>query len=156
MVLVQKWPFFQLFFQAIQEKKMSLTIFQSEEMPFQAIKTKSTKSRKIDILPKGLTHDFGFKMAISPSFLFRQYRPGKSLFFHFKTSSLYSLESLFFVLEYRKRHFPGLYCLKKMFKKMAIFGPRPWVNLFGKMSIFRLLDFFFLQPRKAFFFFFLS
>ena len=37
----------------------------------------------------------------------------------------YSLERLFFVLEYRERHFPGLYCLKKKFGKMAIFGPKP-------------------------------
>ena len=44
----------------------------------------------------------------------------------------------FFILEYRKRHFPGLYCLKKKVGKMAIFGPKPWVNPFGKMSIFRL------------------
>ena len=43
---------------------------------------------------------------------------------------------LFFVLEYRKRYFPGLYCLKKKVGKMAIFGPKPWVNPFGKMSIF--------------------
>ena len=42
-------------------------------------------------------------------------------------------------LEYNKRHFPGLYCLKKKLAKMAIFGPKPWLNRFGKMSIFRLL-----------------
>ena len=29
------------------------------------------------------------------------------------TSSFYSLERRFFVLEYHERHFPGLYCLKK-------------------------------------------
>ena len=46
----------------------------------------------------------------------------------------------FFVLEYRKRHFLGLYCLKKKVGKMAIFGPKPWVNPFGKMSIFRLFE----------------
>ena len=56
------------------------------------------------------------------------------------TSCLYSLESRFFVLEYRKRHFPGLYCLKKKVGKMAIFRPKPWVNPFGKMSIFRLFE----------------
>ena len=49
-----------------------------------------------------------------------------------------SLERRFFVLEYSKRHFPDLYCLKKKVGKMAIFGPKPWVNPFGKMSIFRL------------------
>ena len=47
---------------------------------------------------------------------------------------------LFFVLEKRKRHFPGLYCLKKKIGKMAIFGQKPWVNPFGKMSIFRLFE----------------
>ena len=33
---------------------------------------------------------------------------------------------------------------------MAICGPKPWVNSFGKIAIFRLLNFFFLKPRKAF------
>ena len=41
-----------------------------------------------------------------------------------------------FVLEYHKTHFPGLYCLKKKVGKMTIFGPKLWVNPFGKMSIF--------------------
>ena len=49
-----------------------------------------------------------------------------------------SVQRRFFVLEYRKRHFPGLYCLKNKVRKMAIFGPKPLVNPFGKMSIFRL------------------
>ena len=35
---------------------------------------------------------------------------------------------------------------------MAFFGPKPWVNHFGKTSLFSdFLDFLFLQPRKAFF-----
>ena len=55
------------FFQAKQAKKMSFTIFQNEKTPFQAIKTRSSKSRKIDIFPKGLTHGFGHKMAIFPT-----------------------------------------------------------------------------------------
>ena len=33
-----------------------------------AIKTRSSKSRKIDIFPKGLTHGFGPQMAIFPIF----------------------------------------------------------------------------------------
>ena len=86
MVLVQKWPFFQLvFFQAIQARKMCFTIFQNEKTPFQAIKTRSSKSRKIDIFPKGLTHSFGPKMAIFPTFFFRQYRPGKCLLRYSRT-----------------------------------------------------------------------
>ena len=68
-----------IFFQAIQARKMSFMIFQIEKTPFQAIKTRSPKSRKIDIFPKGLTHGFGPKMAIFPTFLFRQYRLGTRL-----------------------------------------------------------------------------
>ena len=64
-------------FQAIQARTMSFTIFQNEKTSFQAIKTKNSKSRKIDSFPKGLTHGFGPEMGIFPTFLFRQYRPGK-------------------------------------------------------------------------------
>ena len=71
MVLVQKQPFFQLFFlQAIQPSKMTFTIFQNEKTPFQAINTRRSKSRKCDIFSKGLTHRFGPKMAIFPTFFF--------------------------------------------------------------------------------------
>ena len=31
---------------------------------------------------------------------------------------------------------------KKKFGKRAIFGPKPWVNPFGKMSVFLLLELF--------------
>ena len=51
----------------------------------------------------------------------------------FSTSRFYSLERHFFVLEYRKIHFPGLYYLKKKVGTMAIFGPEPGVNPSGKM-----------------------
>ena len=64
--------FFTFFFQAIQARKMTFTIFQNEKTPFQAIKTRTSKSRKIDIFPKGLTHGFGRKMAIFPTFFFRK------------------------------------------------------------------------------------
>ena len=37
------------------------------------------------------------------------------------------------VLEYRKRYFPCLYCLKKKNWKNGHFWNKPWVNLFGKM-----------------------
>ena len=63
-----------------------------------------------------------------------------SIFFTFWTFCFHSLERLFSNLEYRKRHFSGLYCLKKKVERMAIFGPKPWVNPFGKMSIFRSFD----------------
>ena len=56
MVFVQIWPFFKPFFQAIQVRKMSFTIFWNDKTPFQAIKAISSNSRKIDTFPKGLTH----------------------------------------------------------------------------------------------------
>ena len=67
------------FFQAIQARKMCFTIFQNKKTPFQPIKTTRSKSRKIEIFPKGLTHGFGQKMAIFSCVLFRQYRPRKCL-----------------------------------------------------------------------------
>ena len=61
-----------------------------------------------------------------------------SIFRVFRTSCFYKLERRFFVLKYHKIHFPGLNCLKKKVGKMAVFEAKPWVNPFGKLSIFRL------------------
>ena len=69
----------------------------------------------------------------------------------FWISCFYSLERRFFVVKYSKRHFLGLYCLKKKVGKMGIFGPKPWVNVFGKMSIFRLFEFFFYSLERRVF-----
>ena len=70
------------FFEEIQARKMSFIINQNEKTLFYAIKTRSLKSRLIDIFPKGLTHGFGPKMAIFETFFFRQYRPGKCFSFY--------------------------------------------------------------------------
>ena len=78
------------FYQVIQTRKMSFTLFQNEKMPFQAIKTRSSKSRKIDIFLKWLTDGFGPKMAIFLTFFFRQYRPGKCLLRYFRTKNCLS------------------------------------------------------------------
>ena len=50
-----------------------------------------------------------------------------------------------------KKHFPNLYCLKKKVGEMAIFGPKPWDNLFGKLSVFRLFKLLVFIAQKAFF-----
>ena len=73
------------FFQAIQARKMCFTIFLNEKTPVQATKTTSSKSRKIEMFPKGLTHGFGQKLAILPSLFFRQYRPGKCVLRYSRT-----------------------------------------------------------------------
>ena len=67
-------------FQAIQARKMPFMIFQNEKTPFQAIKTRSSKSRKIDIFPKGLTHGFGPNMVIFPTFFFSALQVRKMTF----------------------------------------------------------------------------
>ena len=48
-------------------------------------KNKKFKESKIDIFPKGLTHCFGPKMAIFPTFFFRQYRQRKCLLRYSRT-----------------------------------------------------------------------
>ena len=56
-----------------------------------------------------------------------------SIFGLFELVVFFSLEKSFFVLEYRKTHCVRLYWLKKKVGKMAILGPKPCVNPFGKM-----------------------
>ena len=77
--------FSNFFFYAIKTRKMCFTIFQNGKSPFQAIKTRSAKSRKIDIFPTRLTHGFGPKMAIFLTFFFRRYRPLKCLLRYSRT-----------------------------------------------------------------------
>ena len=85
MVLVQKWPFFQLFFfGTIGQKKVFYDILERKNA-FRGYKNKRSKSRKIDNFPKGLTHGLSPKMAIFPTFLLRQYWPGKCLLRYFTT-----------------------------------------------------------------------
>ena len=64
MVLVQKWPFFQHFFLGnIGQENVFSDIIEPKNT-FLGYKKKSSKSRKIDTFPEGLTHGFGPKMAI--------------------------------------------------------------------------------------------
>ena len=71
MVLVQKWTFLKLFFLGnIGNKNVFYNILE-QKTSFYAIKARSSKSRKIEIFPKGLTHGFGPKMAIFPTFCFQ-------------------------------------------------------------------------------------
>ena len=69
----------------------------------------------------------------------------------FWSCCFYSIERRCFVLEYRKRHFPSVYFLKKKVGEMAIFRPKPWINPFGKFQLLDFLNFLFFLSRKAFF-----
>ena len=70
----------------------------------------------------------------------------------FWTSCFYSLERRFFVLEYRKRDFPGLYCLKKKnLEKWQFLDENHGLTPLEKCEFFDFLNFVFLKPREAFF-----
>ena len=127
MVLVQKWPFFQLFFLANISQENILYDILERKTPFQAIKKRSSKSRKIDSFPKGLTRGFGPNMAIFPIF-FRQYR---SKYGHF--SNLFCLgnigkKNVFYDIIERENAFLGY--KNKQFKKSENWrfskGVNPW------------------------------
>ena len=63
MVLVQKCPFFQLFFLGnIGQENVFYNILERKNA-FLSYKNKQFKSRKIDIFAKRLTHGFGPKMS---------------------------------------------------------------------------------------------
>ena len=68
MVLVQKWPLFQLFFLGnIGQENVFYHILERENV-FLGYKNRKLKKSKIDIFPRGLTHGFGPKMALFPPF----------------------------------------------------------------------------------------
>ena len=75
----------------------------------------------------------------------------KCQFFDFLISCFYSLERRFFVLEYHKRHFPDLYCLKKKSEKWPFLDQNHGLTPLEKCEFFDFLNFLFLQLRKAFF-----
>ena len=119
-----------LLFQAKQARKMSFTIFYNEKTPFQAIKTRSSKTRNIDIFPKGLTHGFGPKMVIFPN-----------LFFYAKSRRKIS----FTIFQNKKTPFQAI---KTKYSKIRIIDifPNGMTNGFGsEMAIFA--NFFFRQNR---------
>ena len=64
MVLVQKWPLFELFFLGNKEYENVFNDILERKIAFLRYKNKHFKSRKIDIFPKALTHCFNPKMAI--------------------------------------------------------------------------------------------
>ena len=114
MVLVPKWPFFRLFFLGnIGQENVFYNIL--ERAPFWTIKTRSSKSRKIDLFPKRLTHGIGPKMAFSPTFFLGQYRPGKCLLQYSRTSAFLDYKNNKFKKSknwrFSKRVYPW-FCLK--------------------------------------------
>ena len=112
------------FFQAIQAKKMSFTKFQNDATPFQAIKTRSSKCRKINIFPNGLTHGFGPKVAIFGSFFLQAIQARKMSFTIFQNE-----KTLFYAIKTRSSKSQKI----EIFPKGLTHGFRP------KMVLFQLL-----------------
>ena len=135
MVLVQKWPFFQLlFFQEIQATKMPFTIFQKEKTRFQAIKSRTLKSRKFDIFPKGLTLGFCPKVAIFP--------------FVFFLKKIQARKISFTIFQNEKTLLQPIKTRNSKTRKIDIF-PKRLTNGFGpKIAIFPTFIFQKIQPRK--------
>ena len=68
MLLVQKWPFFQLFFLGnIGQENVFYDILERKNA-FLIYKNNKFKKSKIDIFPKKLTNGFAPKTAIFPTF----------------------------------------------------------------------------------------
>ena len=71
-----------------------------------------------------------------------------AIFLTFWTSCFYSLERRFFVLEYRKTHFTGLYCVKRSsWKKGHFWAKTP----LAKCQFFDFLNFLFFGLERRFF-----
>ena len=180
-----------LFFQAILARKTSSTIFQNEKTPLQAIKTRSSKGRKIDIFPKGLTQGFGVKMVVFPTFIFQAIQARKMFFTIFqnektpfqaiKTRSSKSRKIVIFLKGLTDGFGPKMALLLPFFKaiqarKMSFTilqnqKTPPWqiktkssktrkINIFSKglthgfglkMAVFPAFNFQAIQARKNFF-----
>ena len=73
MVLVQKWPFFQLFFEGNIGKENDFSDILERKNAFLGYKNKKFKKTKnFSFCHRGGTHGFGPKMAVFRTFLFGQ------------------------------------------------------------------------------------
>ena len=76
----------------------------------------------------------------------------KCQFFVFLNFLFLSPRKAFFVLEYHKRHFFGLYCLKKRkLEKWLFLVQNRGLTPLEKCQLFEFLNFLSLYSRKAFF-----
>ena len=114
------------FFQTLQARKMCFTTFQNKKTPFQAIKTRISKSRKIDIFPKGLTYGFGPEIALFSTSFFQPIQARKMSFTIFQNE---------------KTPFQALKTRSSKSKKNVIF-PRLLTHGFGPKKAIFLTSFF--------------
>ena len=90
MVLVQKWPFFQLFLLGnIGQENVFYDILEQKNA-FLAYKKKKIKKSKHWNFSKGVNARFWSKNGQFSTFIFRQYRPGKCVLRYYTTKKLLS------------------------------------------------------------------
>ena len=70
MVLIKNSLCFHFLIVGLMGQENVFTIFQNQKTPFQSIKNKSSKSRKIEMFLKGLVRSFSLKLAIFPYIFF--------------------------------------------------------------------------------------
>ena len=117
----------------ISQEKVFYDILE-RKTPFKDIKTKRSKSRKIDIFRKWLTHGFCLKMAIFEPFLLRQYRQGKCLLRYSST---------------KKRHFYAIKTRSSKSRKIDIF-PKGLTHAFSqKLAVFQPFLLWQYRPGKC-------
>ena len=113
MALVQKFPFFQLFFLGYIDQENVFYDILERKNTFLGYKKRGSKRRKIDIFPKGLTHGFAKKNGHFSNIFFL---------------GNISQENVFYDILQRKNSFLGY--KNKMFKKSKNWqfskGVNPW------------------------------
>ena len=124
MVLVQKWPFFQLFFLGnIGQENVFYDILERKNA-FLGYKNKNFKKCKNWHFSKGVNPWFWSKNGLFFNFFFRQYRPRKCILWYYRTNKRLSrlkkqkdqkVEKLtFFGFGPKKSHFFQLFFLRNM------------------------------------------
>ena len=81
MVLLQKWPFFQLSFLANKGKENVFYDILHQKNAFLDYKNKNFEKSKNCIFSKGLTHSFGPKMVFFPTFFFLRHKGKENVFY---------------------------------------------------------------------------
>ena len=121
----QKWVvFFNFFFKAILTRKMFFMIFSKDKRHFQAKKATSSKSGRIDIFAKGLTHGFSQKFVIFPTFFFQ---------------AILARKMCFMIFQNGKTHFQAIKTRISKSRKIDIFAKGLTHGFAAKLAVFPFL-----------------
>ena len=134
MLLIQKWPFFPVFFfREYRPGKWLLRYSRTKKRLSRHWKQEVQKVEKRSFFPKGLTHVFGPRMAIFPSFFL----------------GIIGQENIFYDIAERKNAFLGYKNKKFRKSKMAIFQKGLTHGFGPKMAIFPSVFFRQYSPGKC-------